>query len=114
LKDKYIDEMTERCVDFYVQCNPQTELEEHEIFERIKPYIKGVYKELCGKIKSNKTLKFKTHYSYKGNTYIPTKVIEMKDVNTGKWITSVLYADISNFNFYSRELNDFLDKFVEI
>ena len=54
-------------------------------------------------------------YKYKNNIYcIITTQSKHKDINTGNWITCVLYKRLNEETIYSREYNDFFSKFESV
>lgn len=46
-----------------------------------------------------------------GNSYLVIEEGEMKDPSTREWLKSVVYKSLETGNIYTRELNDFLNKF---
>lgn len=48
-----------------------------------------------------------------GNEYLILEIGELKDPSTRKWLPCVTYKSIENGKVYTRELEDFLNKFVE-
>jgi succinate dehydrogenase flavin-adding protein (antitoxin of CptAB toxin-antitoxin module) len=53
-------------------------------------------------------------YTYKGQTYEVSEVVEMKCPVTRQWLKAVAYRSSTTLNIYVRELNEFLELFEPI
>ena len=46
--------------------------------------------------------------------YVVNTNVKSKQINTGEWVESILYRSKIDGKFYTREKNDFYNKFIKL
>ncbi len=74
-------------------------------------YVKNIIKNW---IKSNDNNILYKHKKTGNLYYVVNTIVKSKQINTGEWVESILYRSKIDGKFYTREKNDFYNKFIKL